>query len=58
MPKTVIHTDDLPQWAVRKEKLPYSYLDHLAEAAHPSPDGKGMISLEEITMRQQWGGCV
>ena len=58
MPKTVIHTDDLPQWAVRKQKLPYSYLDHLAEAVHPSPDGKGMVSLEEIMMRQQFDAAI
>lgn len=58
MPKTVIHTDDLPHWAVRKEKLPYSYLDHLAEAVHPSADGTRMISLEEVMMRQQFDAAI
>lgn len=58
MSKIVIHTDDLPKWAVRKQKLPYSYLDHLLEAAHPSRDGKRMISLEEVMMRQHFDAAI
>lgn len=58
MTKTIIHTDDLPRWAVRKEKIPRSYLDHLTEAVHPSPDGKGMISAEEIMIRQQFAAAL
>jgi hypothetical protein len=54
MPKRLIHTNDLPAWAVRKEKLPQSYLGFLREAAYPSPDGKGMISLEDRMLRQHW----
>lgn len=58
MPKIIIHTDDLPQWAIQKQKLPRSYLDHLAEAVHVSPDGKGMISAEEIMMRQHFDAAI
>jgi hypothetical protein len=58
VPKTVIHTDDLPQWAVRKEKVPHSYLDRLTDAVHPSPDGKGLISVEEIMMRQHFDAAI
>ena len=54
MTKTVIHTDDLPRWAVRKSKLPHSYLGHLREAVFPSPDGKGMVSIEDIMLRQHF----
>lgn len=58
MTKIIIHTDDLPRWAVRKEKIPRSYLDHLSDAVHPSPDGKGMISAEEIMIRQQFDAAL
>lgn len=54
MTKTVIHTDDLPGWAVVKSKLPGSYLGHLRDAVHPSSDGKGMVSIEDIIMRQHF----
>lgn len=54
MTKRLIHIDDLPPWAVRKEKLPQTYLGFLREAAYPSPDGKGMMSLEDRMLRQQW----
>lgn len=58
MTRIVIHTDDLPQWALRTEKLPHSYLDQLKEPLHPSPDGKGMISAEEIMMQQQFDAAL
>ena len=31
MPKVEVHTDDLPRWAVRKEKVPHSLLGYLRE---------------------------
>jgi len=58
MAKIEIHTDDLPRWAVRKEKVPRSYLDCLTEAVYPAPDGKGMISAEEIMVRQQFDAAL
>lgn len=54
MPKTIVHTDDLPAWAVRKSKMPQSYLGFLTEAVHTSPDGKGLVSLEDLMLRQHW----
>ena len=54
MTKTVVHTDDLPGWAVLKSKLPHAYLGHLREAVYPSPDGKGMASIEDIMLRQHF----
>jgi hypothetical protein len=58
MTKIEIHTDDLPRWAVRKQKVPRSYLDHLTEAVHRYPDGKGMISAKEIMIRQQFDAAL
>lgn len=52
--KLEVHTDDLPSWAVQKQKLPETYLGFLREEAFPSPDGKGMISMEDRMLRQQW----
>lgn len=54
MPKKIVHTDDLPHWAVCKQKVPHSYLGFLKEHAYPSPDGKGLVSLEDRMLRQQW----
>jgi hypothetical protein len=54
MAKIEIHFDDLPHSAVRKQKLPATLLGFLREAVHPSPDGKGLVSLEDQMMRQQW----
>ena len=53
MPKVEVHTDDLPRWAVRKEKVPHSLLGYLREPVLPSPDGK-MVSIEDIMMRQHF----
>lgn len=54
MPKISVHTDDLPPWAIHKSKVPQPYLEFLTEAAHASPDGKGLLSLEDLMMRQHW----
>lgn len=54
MSKIIVHTDDLPSWAVRKSKMPQPYLGFLTEPAYPSPDGKGLVSLEELMLRQHW----
>ena len=37
MPKIVVHTDDLPDWSVRKEKLPPTYLGFLRDLPIPLP---------------------
>jgi hypothetical protein len=58
MSKIVVHTDDLPDWAVRKQKLPATSLGFLREAAFPSPDGKGMESFEDKMLRQHWDEMV
>lgn len=58
MPKIEVHTDDLPQWAVRKERLPETYLGFLREEAFPSPDGKTMLSFEDQMLRQHWEGML
>ena len=58
MAKIVVHTDDLPDWAVHKEKVSHSYLDFLTEAVHPSPDGGGLVSFEDIMMRQQFNAAL
>lgn len=52
MTKVIVHTDDLPEWAVKKWPYAHSYLDHLSEPVHPAPNGKGFISDEEIMLRQ------
>jgi hypothetical protein len=54
MAKIEIHTDDLPDWAVRKQKLPSTYLGFLREAAYPCPNGEEMESLEDRMLRQHW----
>ncbi len=54
MSKIVVHTDDLPNWALRKQKLPSTYLGFLREAAYPSPDGKKIETLEDRMLRQHW----
>jgi hypothetical protein len=54
MEKIEIHFDDLPNWAVSKKELPPTLLGFLREAVHPSPDGKGLVSLEDRMMRQHW----
>lgn len=35
--KIKVQTDDLPQWAFRKQKLPQTYLSFLREEAFPRP---------------------
>lgn len=58
MPKLEVHTDDLPSWAVRKQKLPETYLGFLREEVFPSPDGKTMLSFEDKMLRQHWDGML
>lgn len=58
MSKLEVHTDDLPQWAVRKQKLPETYLGFLREEVFPSPDGKTMLSFEDRMLRQHWDGML